>query len=139
MGVAPTKLLLLDISTGAVLRSWRYSALIDWNVNWEVKKMTIHFNEETIEFACLSADCKVIHEFIGGYIALSMRSKENDGRLSEEEFLKLTGGWHQVPQDEDEEEEAAKQIALQKQQMQLRNGNGAGRLMVPSEELAVRR
>lgn len=97
--------------------------------------MTIHFNEETIEFACLSADCKVIHEFIGGYIALSMRTKENDGRLSEEDFLKLTGGWHQVPQDEDEEDQM-NQIALQKQMQ--RNGNGAGRLMVPSEELAVR-
>ena len=42
---------------------------------------------------CLSADCKVIHEFIGGYIFLSMRSKESNQQLNEELFHKLTGGW----------------------------------------------
>ena len=44
-------------------------------------------------FQCLSADCKVIHEFIGGYIFLSMRSKESNQQLNEELFHKLTGGW----------------------------------------------
>ena len=42
---------------------------------------------------CLSADCKVIHEFIGGYVFLSMRSKESNQQLNEELFHKLTGGW----------------------------------------------
>ena len=42
---------------------------------------------------CLSADCKVIHEFIGGYIFLSMRSKESNQQLNQELFHKLTGGW----------------------------------------------
>lgn len=48
--------------------------------------------EKTV-FNCLSADCKVIHEFIGGYIFLSMRSKEANQTLNEEQFHKLTGGW----------------------------------------------
>ena len=42
---------------------------------------------------CLSADCKVIHEFIGGYVFLSMRSKESNHQLNQELFHKLTWGW----------------------------------------------
>jgi kindlin 2 len=64
-----------------------------WNVNWEVKHMMVQFEEGNIIFSCLSADCKVIHEFIGGYIFLSMRSKEANQTLNEELFHKLTGGW----------------------------------------------
>lgn len=64
-----------------------------WNVNWEVKHMMVQFEEGNIIFSCLSADCKVIHEFIGGYIFLSMRSKEANQTLNEDLFHKLTGGW----------------------------------------------
>ncbi|KAG8223226.1 hypothetical protein J437_LFUL003577 [Ladona fulva] len=64
-----------------------------WNVNWEVKHMMVQFEEGNIVFSCLSADCKVIHEFIGGYIFLSMRSKEANQSLNLELFHKLTGGW----------------------------------------------
>ena len=44
-------------------------------------------------FQCLSADCKVVHEFIGGYIFLSMRSKDANQTLNVDLFHKLTGGW----------------------------------------------
>lgn len=64
-----------------------------WNVNWEVKCMMIQFHDESIVFSCLSSDCKVVHEFIGGYIFMSMRSKESNQTLNEEMFHKLTGGW----------------------------------------------
>ena len=64
-----------------------------WNVNWEVKHMMVQFEEENVVFSCLSADCKVVHEFIGGYIFLSMRSKASNQQLNEELFHKLTGGW----------------------------------------------
>lgn len=56
--------------------------------------MMIQFEDEkNVVFSCLSADCKVVHEFIGGYIFLSMRSKEVNQQLDEELFHKLTGGW----------------------------------------------
>ena len=55
--------------------------------------LQIQFEDEDIEFKPLSADCKVVHEFIGGYIFLSMRSKEQSQTLNEELFHKLTGGW----------------------------------------------
>ena len=42
-----------------------------WNVNWETKHMMIQFDDDkNVIFNCLSADCKVVHEFIGGYIFL---------------------------------------------------------------------
>ncbi|KAK5973242.1 putative mitogen inducible protein product [Trichostrongylus colubriformis] len=53
----------------------------------------IQFEDEDIEFKPLSADCKIVHEFIGGYIFLTMRSKEQNQSLNEELFHKLTGGW----------------------------------------------
>lgn len=64
-----------------------------WNVNWEVKQLIIECENETLRISPLSADCKTIHEFIGGYIFLSMRSKEQNPALNEELFHKLTGGW----------------------------------------------
>ena len=50
-------------------------------------------DDKSVIFNCLSADCKVVHEFIGGYIFLSMRSKDANQTLNEEMFHKLTGGW----------------------------------------------
>lgn len=114
IGVAHNRIMKMDINTGDHLKTWRYNTmkvlpvnysciylLIStknisfkaWNVNWEVKHMMVQFEEDNIIFSCLSADCKVIHEFIGGYIFLSMRSKEANQTLNEELFHKLTGGW----------------------------------------------
>ena len=64
----------------------------NWDVTWHTKMMKIQFENEDVEFSCLSADCKVIHQFIGGYIFLSMRSKEANQTLNEDQFHKLTGG-----------------------------------------------
>lgn len=64
-----------------------------WHVNWEVKEVMVEMEEEKIQFSCHSADCKIVHEFIGGYIFLSMRSPDQNQTLNEELFMKLTGGW----------------------------------------------
>nr|CAD7458813.1 unnamed protein product [Timema tahoe] len=93
LGVAFNRLMRMDINTGDHIKTWRYNTMKAWNVNWEVKHMMVQFEEANIIFSCLSADCKVIHEFIGGYIFLSMRSKEANQTLNEELFHKLTGGW----------------------------------------------
>lgn len=62
-------------------------------INREIKQMQVQFEDDYVQFQCLSADCKVVHEFIGGYIFLSMRSKDQNQTLNEELFHKLTGGW----------------------------------------------
>lgn len=62
-----------------------------WNVNWETKEMIIDCEGERIRFICTSSDIKSIHEFIGGYIFLSMRKDVNQP-VDHELFFKLTGG-----------------------------------------------
>ncbi|XP_015109319.1 unc-112-related protein [Diachasma alloeum] len=93
LGIANNRLMRMDLHSGDHLKTWRYNTMKAWNVNWEVKHMMVQFEEENIIFETQSADCKVVHEFIGGYIFLSMRSKEANQTLNEEMFHKLTGGW----------------------------------------------
>lgn len=94
LGVAHNRLMRMDINTGDHLKTWRYNTMKAWNVNWEIKQVLVQFEEEDLAFSSLSADCKILHEFIGGYIFLSMRSKEANQSLNEELFHKLTGGWN---------------------------------------------
>ncbi|CAG9860736.1 unnamed protein product [Phyllotreta striolata] len=93
LGVGYNRLMKMDVNTGDHQKTWRFNTMKAWNVNWENKTMMVQFEEENIVFGCLSADCKVVHEFIGGYIFLSTRSKEASQTLNEELFHKLTGGW----------------------------------------------
>ncbi|KAJ8985897.1 hypothetical protein NQ317_010653 [Molorchus minor] len=93
LGVAYNRIMKMELSTGDHIKTWRFNTMKAWNVNWENKHMMVQFEEENIVFSCLCADCKVVHEFIGGYIFLSTRSKDASQTLNEELFHKLTGGW----------------------------------------------
>jgi len=94
LGVGNNKIMRMSLPGGEHIKTWRYSTMKAWNVNWETRHMMIQFEDDkNVIFQCLSADCKVIHEFIGGYIFLSMRSKESNQQLNQELFHKLTGGW----------------------------------------------
>lgn len=93
LGVAHNRIMRMDLNTGDHIKTWRYNTMKAWNVNWGIKCMMIQFHDENVVFSCQSADCKVVHEFIGGYIFMSMRSKEANQTLNEEMFHKLTGGW----------------------------------------------
>ena len=94
LGVASNRMVRMDLHAGDVLQTWRYQNIKAWSVNWEIKQVQVTFegNEEFV-FHCLTADCKVVHEYIGGYIFLSMRSGDRSQTLNEELFHKLTGGW----------------------------------------------
>ncbi|XP_059058249.1 unc-112-related protein-like isoform X1 [Achroia grisella] len=93
ISVTNNRIMRLDPNTGDHIKTWRFSTMKAWNVNWEIKHMMVQFEEGNIIFSVQSADCKVVHEFIGGYIFLSMRSKDANQTLNEELFHKLTGGW----------------------------------------------
>ncbi|KAH8298668.1 hypothetical protein KR018_009875 [Drosophila ironensis] len=93
LGVAHNRIMRMDLNSGDHIKTWRYNTMKAWNVNWNIKCMMIQFQDENVVFSCHSADCKVVHEFIGGYIFMSMRSKDNNQTLNEELFHKLTGGW----------------------------------------------
>lgn len=83
----------MDLNKGDSLKTWRYQNMKSWSVNWEIKQVQVTFEDEELALSCLTADCKVVHEFIGGYIFLSMRSGDKNQSLDEELFHKLTGGW----------------------------------------------
>ncbi|KAJ6659228.1 hypothetical protein lerEdw1_019274 [Lerista edwardsae] len=93
LGISYNRLIRIDTATGDPITTWRFSNMKQWNVNWEIRQVAIEFDQNvSIAFACLSADCKVVHEYIGGYIFLSTRSKDQNETLDEDLFHKLTGG-----------------------------------------------
>ncbi|KAJ8009506.1 hypothetical protein DPEC_G00089590 [Dallia pectoralis] len=93
LGISYNRLIRIDMSTGVPVTTWRFANMKQWNVNWEIRQVTIEFDQSvSIAFSCMSCDCKVVHEYIGGYIFLSTRSKDQNETLDEELFHKLTGG-----------------------------------------------
>ncbi|NXD00561.1 FERM2 protein, partial [Certhia familiaris] len=94
IGIAYNRLIRMDAGTGDAVKTWRFSNMKQWNVNWEIKMVTVEFADEVrVSFICTEVDCKVVHEFIGGYIFLSTRAKDQNESLDEEMFYKLTSGW----------------------------------------------
>uniref|UniRef100_A0A8C1L646 PH domain-containing protein n=1 Tax=Cyprinus carpio TaxID=7962 RepID=A0A8C1L646_CYPCA len=93
LGIANNRLIRIDLSVGDVVKTWRYNTMRQWNVNWDIKQVAIEFDGNVnIAFSCVTADCKIVHEYIGGYIFMSTRSREQSNTLNEELFHKLTGG-----------------------------------------------
>ncbi|XP_078412549.1 fermitin family homolog 1 isoform X1 [Cetorhinus maximus] len=93
LGVSYNRLIRIDMATRDPIITWRYSNIKQWNVNWEIRQVEIEFDQSVaIALTCLNADCKIVHEYIGGYIFLSTRSKGQNETLDEELFHKLTGG-----------------------------------------------
>ncbi|XP_056150336.1 fermitin family homolog 1 [Lampris incognitus] len=93
LGISYNRLIRIDMASGLPVTTWRFANMKQWNVNWEIRQVAIEFDQNvTIAFSCVSCDCKVVHEFIGGYIFLSTRSKDQNETLDEELFHKLTGG-----------------------------------------------
>ncbi|XP_063802669.1 fermitin family homolog 2 [Pseudophryne corroboree] len=94
IGITYNRLIRMDANTGDAIKTWRFSNMKQWNVNWEIKMVTVEFADEMrLSFICTEVDCKVVHEFIGGYIFLSTRAKDQNESLDEEMFFKLTSGW----------------------------------------------
>lgn len=93
LGIANNRLLRIDLNTRDVVKTWRYSTMREWNVNWDTQQVAIEFNGNVnIAFSCVTATCKIVHEYIGGYIFMSTRSREQTGVLNQELFYNLTGG-----------------------------------------------
>ncbi|CAJ0949715.1 unnamed protein product [Ranitomeya imitator] len=94
LGIASNRLIRIDLNVGDVVKTWMYSNMKQWNVNWDIRQVSIEFTENiNVAFTCVSASCKVVHEYIGGYIFMSTRAKDGGLKgLNEELFHKLTGG-----------------------------------------------
>ncbi|KAL7978202.1 hypothetical protein Chor_005189 [Crotalus horridus] len=93
LGISNNRLIRIDLAVGDVVKTWRYSNMRQWNVNWDIRQVAIEFDEHiNVAFSCISAGCKTVHEYIGGYIFLSTRTADRSQTLDEELFHKLTGG-----------------------------------------------
>uniref|UniRef100_A0A8C8I6S0 PH domain-containing protein n=1 Tax=Oncorhynchus tshawytscha TaxID=74940 RepID=A0A8C8I6S0_ONCTS len=102
LGITPNRLIRIDLGVGEVVKTWRYNNMRQ-PVNQTIKMFTFFCTQSplvaiefdgnvNIAFSCVTADCKIVHEFIGGYIFMSTRSREQSDTLNEELFHKLTGG-----------------------------------------------
>ncbi|XP_060110533.1 fermitin family homolog 3 [Heteronotia binoei] len=93
LGIANNRLIRIDLAVGDVVKTWRFSNMRQWNVNWDIRQVAIEFDEHiNVAFSCISASCKTVHEYIGGYIFLSTRTADSGQELKEDLFHKLTGG-----------------------------------------------
>ncbi|XP_060768593.1 fermitin family homolog 3 [Neoarius graeffei] len=93
LGIANNRLIRIDLNVEEVVKTWRYNTMRQWNVNWDIKQVAIEFNGNVnVAFSCVTANCKIVHEYIGGYIFMSTRNREQNDTLNEELFHKLTGG-----------------------------------------------
>ncbi|CAF1383886.1 unnamed protein product [Adineta steineri] len=98
LGIASNRLLRMTM-TGDILKTWWISRMCSWNVNWDKKLVTIEFDDELIQFLPLyGTNSKCIHEFIGAYIFLAMRSNttmsdNNDPLRQELLFQRLTAAY----------------------------------------------
>jgi kindlin 2 len=74
-----------------LVKSWPLSTMKSWNVKWDSKQFEIEFDDENVIFYCTSPlNPKVLHEFIGGYIFMSLRTQANTNQFDKEMFFKLT-------------------------------------------------
>ena len=59
LGIAFNRMIRMDLSSGDSVKTWRFSNMQTWNVNWEIKQLEVRFDDEVLAFQCLTADCKV--------------------------------------------------------------------------------
>ncbi|CDI96832.1 FERM central domain [Echinococcus multilocularis] len=78
-------------STEETQLAWNFADLRSWNVNWDNGRVILEFRNGKVSFKPLSANCKNVVEFIGGYVFLSQRNLEKNQKLDERLFHKLTG------------------------------------------------
>jgi len=97
VGIGTNKISRYDVATRLNVQQWRYSSMKNWNVNWETREMIISCgdNGDNVIFSLVGGDVRLVHEFIGGYIFLSMR-KDVNAAIDDEMFYKLTGGWNVI-------------------------------------------
>lgn len=41
LGIAPNRLIRIDLGVGDVVKTWRYNNMKQWNVNWDIRQVTL--------------------------------------------------------------------------------------------------
>lgn len=90
MGVTSTRLIRYS-NDFKLLKQWRLNAIKTWSVNWDTKQFNVEFDDETLYFQCLlNLNPKILNEFIGAYIFLSLRTNTNESNFNHDLFFELT-------------------------------------------------
>ncbi|XP_015424469.1 PREDICTED: LOW QUALITY PROTEIN: fermitin family homolog 3 [Myotis davidii] len=102
LGIANNRLIRIDLAVGDVVKTWRFSNMRQLPgrsyptrqpLRLPALQVAIEFDEHiNVAFSCVSASCRIVHEYIGGYIFLSTRERARGEELDEDLFLQLTGG-----------------------------------------------
>uniref|UniRef100_G1QY21 FERM domain containing kindlin 3 n=1 Tax=Nomascus leucogenys TaxID=61853 RepID=G1QY21_NOMLE len=59
LGIANNRLIRIDLAVGDVVKTWRFSNMRQWNVNWDIRQVAIEFDEHiNVAFSCVSASCR---------------------------------------------------------------------------------
>ncbi|XP_069738727.1 fermitin family homolog 3-like [Phaenicophaeus curvirostris] len=70
LAVGPSRLLRMELG-GSVTRTWSLRALRQWDINWESQQVTLQLEGQVaLGLRPLSASCRTLHEFLGGFICL---------------------------------------------------------------------
>lgn len=54
LGIAPNRLIRIDLGVGDVVKTWRYNNMKQWNVNWDIRQVRLTLSSSTLyqeEFA----------------------------------------------------------------------------------------
>lgn len=41
LGIAPNRLIRIDLGVGDVVKTWRYNNMKQWNVNWDIRQVRL--------------------------------------------------------------------------------------------------
>lgn len=50
LGIAPNRLIRIDLSVGDVVKTWRYNNMKQWNVNWDIRQVRLSVPSQTYIF-----------------------------------------------------------------------------------------
>ena len=89
IGVTSNRLMQIS-PEGETVKTWRFNTMKSWNVNWESTQFEVIFDEDLLVFTCVNCNARILHEFIGAYIYLSMRSHDKSATLDDDMFFQLT-------------------------------------------------
>jgi len=88
LGVTPNGLAHVNSHDGTVQGKWNFNNMKTWSINWETGEFEIQFDNEVMKLTCVDkVNPKILHEYIGGYIFMSIRKS---GPLDTQLFFSLT-------------------------------------------------
>ena len=86
--MTPNGLAHVNSHDGTVQGKWNFNNMKTWSINWETGEFEIQFDNEVMKLTCVDkVNPKILHEYIGGYIFMSIRKS---GPLDTQLFFSLT-------------------------------------------------